>query len=57
MNRRQINEVVSIYNHLIKLAEKNIDETLIMEWGKWTPNESILDILVSRRDSLKSGKF
>lgn len=57
MNRRNINEIVSIYSHLIKLAEKNIDETIIMEWGKWTPTESMLDILTSRRDKLKSGKF
>ena len=52
MNRRNINEIVSIYSHLIKLAEKNIDETIIMEWGKWTPTESMLDILTSRRDKL-----
>ena len=57
MNRRQVNEVVSIYNHLIKVAEQNMDETIIMEWGKWTPTESILDILISRRDKLKNGKF
>ena len=57
MNRRNINEIVSIYSHLIKLAEKNIDETIIMEWGKWTPTESMLDILTSRRDKLNSGKF
>ena len=55
MNKKEINEVVSIYNYLIGLADKNIDKSIKMEWGKWTPTESILDILIARRDKVKGG--
>ena len=55
MNKKEINEVVSIYNYLIRLAEGNIGNSIRMEWGKWTPTESILDILIARRDKVKGG--
>ena len=55
MNKKEINGVVSIYNYLIGLADKNIDKSIKMEWGKWTPTESILDILIARRDKVKGG--
>ena len=55
MNKKEINEIVSIYNHLIRLAENSIDKTILMEWGKWTPTESIIKNLMSRREKLKAG--
>ena len=55
MTKKEINEVVSIYNHLIRLGERNIDNSIKMEWGKWTPTESSLNILIARRDVVKGG--
>ena len=55
MTKREINEVVSVYNYLIKLAEDNIDKRIRMEWGNWTPTQSMLNVLTSRRDKIKGG--
>ena len=55
MTKREVNEVLSIYNYLIGLAEKNMDKRIRMEWGNWTPTESILKTLIARRDAVKGG--
>lgn len=57
MKRSEINQIVNIYDYLIKLGKKNLDKKVKMEWGSWYPTINSLGILESRRNRIKNGSL
>ena len=57
MTKAEINQVVSIYDYLIKIAKKNIDKKVKMEWGNWFPTMGVLKVLEGRRNKVKNGSL
>ena len=57
MNRsiRSVREIVAIYDSLIEQAAKNIGKSIKVEWGYWTPTETGLNALITRRNKLIKG--
>ena len=57
MSRSEINKIVSIYDHLIKIAKKGLDKKVKMEWGNWFPTMRVLRVLEGRRNRVKNGSL
>ena len=54
MTKREVKEIVSIYDYLIKIARSNLNnkDGVGMEWGVWKPTLPQLNVLTNRRDNL-----
>ena len=54
MTKREVREIVSIYDYLIKIARSNLNNNdgVGMEWGVWKPTLNQLNVLTNRRDNL-----
>ena len=57
MDKRFIKEMVSMYDNLIKIAEKKQNVKVKMDWGCWTPTKRCLDSIKRRRNKLYYGRL
>lgn len=56
MNRTVIEKLLRLYDNLIDIASKNLNKTVMMDWGPWTPTKLGLDTMRTRRGKISSGK-
>tara|TARA_R100001443_G_C3359088_1_gene178662 strand:+ start:3046 stop:3222 length:177 start_codon:yes stop_codon:yes gene_type:complete len=55
-NKRFINEMTRMYDHLIAIGKKNIGKQVVMDFGTWTPSEKGIETMQSRRDKIYYGR-
>mgnify|MGYP003114108106 CR=1 FL=1 len=56
MNKAVVYRMITMYDNLISIAEKNLNNSVDMDWGPWVPTKKCLDTMRARRIKISSGK-